>query len=303
MWDSIVIGSGIGGLAAAAALARSGRRVLVLEQHGIAGGLTQTFRRGDWSFATGLHYIGGVGPGGQFGRLLEWLAGGALQFNPCANPYDIVHLPGFEFGIPHPESAYRDALVARFAGERDAILAWFEHCEAARHSAFTVFALHAARALLGWAVRQWHGTEAERWARRTLADELVHIRTASLRGVLGARWGDYGAPPAQAPFLEHALMTGSDAAAVCPVAAWRRVWYRDERRAPDQPGTARAHAVAGLAVGRARRHQSGRGGPLHGRTAGGSRAGTGALGQAARGDLTPAIQRAFSSPPRMVSAS
>lgn len=222
MWDSIVIGSGIGGLAAAAALSRRGRRVLVLEQHGVPGGLTQTFRRGDWEFATGVHYIGAVGPdpgpGGQFGRLLAWLTGGGLQFSPCANPYDIVRLPGFEFAIPHPESAYRDALLARFPGEREAVLAWFEACEAARSSAFTVFALHAAPALLGWAVRQWHGTEAERWARRTVADELSHVRDRRLRAVLGARWGDYGAPPAQAPFLEHALVTGSyDAGAWYPV--------------------------------------------------------------------------------------
>ena len=44
-FDAIVIGSGIGGLTAAAALAKCGRRVLVLEQHTQLGGLTQTFKR------------------------------------------------------------------------------------------------------------------------------------------------------------------------------------------------------------------------------------------------------------------
>jgi all-trans-retinol 13,14-reductase len=113
MWDAIVIGSGIGGLAAAAGLGKRGWRVLMLEQHSTPGGLTQTFRRQDWSFATGVHYVGGVGdhPGsdGWFGRLLGWLSDGALRFAPLANPYDIVRLPGFEFGIRHPETAYRDA--------------------------------------------------------------------------------------------------------------------------------------------------------------------------------------------------
>jgi flavin-dependent dehydrogenase len=42
-FDVIVIGSGIGGLACAVAPSRSGRTVLVLEQHFVAGGLTQTF--------------------------------------------------------------------------------------------------------------------------------------------------------------------------------------------------------------------------------------------------------------------
>ena len=36
--------------------------------------------------------------------------------------------------------------------------------------------------------------------------------------MLGARWGDYGAPPASAPFVEHALVTGAyDAGAYYPV--------------------------------------------------------------------------------------
>lgn len=112
MWDVIVIGSGVSGLGAAAALARQGRRVLVLEQHSVAGGLTQTFTRGDWTFATGVHYIGGVGDitgsSGQIGRLLAWLTDGALRFVSCGNPYDIVRLPGFEFA-----SCIRKRVIAR----------------------------------------------------------------------------------------------------------------------------------------------------------------------------------------------
>ncbi len=212
MWDAIVIGSGIGGLAAAAALAKRKRRVLVLEQHSVAGGLTQTFQRQDWSFAPGVHYIGGVGshPGqeGQFGRLLAWLTDDALSFTSCANPYDIIHLPGFEFGIAHPESAYREALLARFPQQQAAIAGWFAACEAARKSALTLFALHGMPAWMSWGLRLWRGAEAEHWARHTVAEELAKVDDPRLAAVLGARWADYGAPPAQAPLVVHALVTG-----------------------------------------------------------------------------------------------
>jgi phytoene dehydrogenase-like protein len=60
-WDAIVIGSGIGGLACAAALAKCGRKVLVLEQHFLAGGLTQTFSREGYTWDVGLHYLGDWG--------------------------------------------------------------------------------------------------------------------------------------------------------------------------------------------------------------------------------------------------
>lgn len=213
MWDAIVIGSGIGGLAAAAALGKQGRRVLVLEQHSVAGGLTQTFQRQDWTFTTGVHYLAGVGPhdgpAGQFGRLFDWLTDGALRFAPCANPYDIVHLPGFEFGICHPERAYRDALQQRFPQQHAAIAAWFDACDAARRSANTLMALHSMPAWMAWGLRLLRGAEAGRWAQQTVAEALSGIDDARLRAVLGARWGDYGAPPAQAPMVEHALVTGA----------------------------------------------------------------------------------------------
>ena len=50
-WDAIVIGSGIGGLTAASILAKTGKKVLVLEQHDQAGGCCHTY------IDKGMYYI------------------------------------------------------------------------------------------------------------------------------------------------------------------------------------------------------------------------------------------------------
>ena len=213
MWDTIVIGSGISGLTAAAALAHCGQRVLVLEQHSVAGGLTQTFQRHDWTFATGVHYVSGVGPDpgpdGQFGRMLHWLTDGALQFVPCGNPYDIVRLPGFEFGIEYPQAAFRAAVVARFPAQQALITAWFEQLDAANQAARSLLVMRGLPAWLSWAWRLWRGAELGRTAAQTLGEALSAIDDPQLRAVLGARWGDYGAAPQTAPLVEHALVTGA----------------------------------------------------------------------------------------------
>ena len=222
MYDTLVLGSGIGGLTAATALARCGQRVLVLEQHHVAGGQTQTFTRQGWTFATGVHYVGGVGPdageGGQFGRLLAWLSDGALQFADCGNPYDLVRLPGFEFGVEHPESVYRAHLLERFPDQQTAIDRWFDDMHAARRAAMSLLTMRGMPAVLAWGLRLWRGPEVERMSRRTLADALSDVPDRRLRAVLGARWGDYGTPPDSAPLLEHALVTGAyNAGAYFPV--------------------------------------------------------------------------------------
>jgi hypothetical protein len=61
VFDSIVIGSGMGGMTVAALLARhAGQRVLVLERHYTPGGFTHSFRRPGYEWDVGVHYVGRV---------------------------------------------------------------------------------------------------------------------------------------------------------------------------------------------------------------------------------------------------
>ena len=72
-YDVIVIGSGLGGLVCARQLAKQGRSVLVLERQAQLGGCLQSYRRGDFEFDTGLHYVGGLAEGQPLHEAFEQL--------------------------------------------------------------------------------------------------------------------------------------------------------------------------------------------------------------------------------------
>ena len=206
-WDAIVIGSGIGGLAAAAALACMDRRVLVLERHSQAGGLTQSFERGGFRFNVGVHYLGGFGTKQYSRRLFDTLSDGRLQVAPIAGAYDRVVFPDFSIAFAASAENHRAALVAAFPDEAVGIARYHNAVTKASNTLGALCAAHCAPPLASnMLTRMRHGS-IERWVGRTTWQVVEDcVGDPRLRAVLAARWGDYGSRPSESSFAMHATV-------------------------------------------------------------------------------------------------
>lgn len=208
-WDAIVIGSGIGGLTAAALLARhAGQRVLVLERHYTAGGFTHAFHRPGYQWDVGVHYIGQVqNPASPVRAAFDHLTEGRLAWNAMPDVYDQVRIGDRVYEFRSGLDRFRDGLLASFPAEAVAIdryLAAVLSCAKASNLYFAEKAIPRMAARLAGA---WMRAPFLRWANSTTQEVLAGITTnRELTGVLTAQWGDYGLPPAQSSFAIHATV-------------------------------------------------------------------------------------------------
>ena len=207
-YDAIVIGSGIGGLAAAALLGRHGRRrVLVLERHYAIGGFTHVFHRPGYEWDVGVHYIGDTQPGSMLRALFDEITDARLEWADMGPVYDRVLLGDARFDFPRGEDALRAALVAHFPAEAVAIDRYFALVHEAVAAMYDFFASKALPRLLGAVVMPMARRRFFHHSDRTTREVLESLTTNQrLIGVLTAQWGDYGLPPAQSSFAIHALV-------------------------------------------------------------------------------------------------
>ncbi len=208
-FDAIVIGSGIGGLAAAGLLARKGRRVLVLERHYVAGGFTHTFSRKGYEWDVGLHYVGEVHRKNSIlSRVLEALTGGALQWNKMPAIYDRVCFGDEVFDYEAPRERLRQRLEERFPKERGAIAEYFRLVDEVNGAAKSFYMAKALPAALGALAGGLLSRRFHRLSDCTTYEVLSGLTSdPQLIGVLTAQYGDYGLPPKQSSFAIHALVT------------------------------------------------------------------------------------------------
>jgi phytoene dehydrogenase-like protein len=191
-YDVVVIGSGLGGLTAAALLARAGRKTILIERNHGVGGAASTYKAGDLVVEASLHKTSDpqdpIDPKHQIlkkiGVLdkLEWIRAGPL--------YEVRGGPiGDPFILPEGFAAARTALRGRFPSARagiNSVLGEMEQLatglgilsrgrEVFRKPAEAMLAI----AKLAPLVKEWRLSLSERFRRGFDGDEAVKCALAA----------------------------------------------------------------------------------------------------------------------------
>jgi phytoene dehydrogenase-like protein len=123
MYDTIIIGAGMSGLAAGIRLAYFGQRVCVLERHYTIGGLNSFYRLRGRDYDVGLHAVTNfVPPGtkkGPLARLLKQLRFRWEDFQLIPQRESAIRFPGVELRFGNGLTLLQAEIDRKFPHERD----------------------------------------------------------------------------------------------------------------------------------------------------------------------------------------
>ena len=202
-YDVIIIGAGLSGLTSALLLARTGRKVLVLEQHASPAPVVSGFQRGGIYFDSGFHYAGGLGEGGPLQLLLRHLGlEEKLQLLPYARDgFDCLRISssGEEYALPVGFNSIKTYLGEKFPQARAEIALYIDEIDSIWRK-FPYLDLDAE--LLDFGMESVHGCSLQQRLE-------VFSSWPQLQGLLSMHSLLYGVSPDRSPLSLNAQVAGS----------------------------------------------------------------------------------------------
>lgn len=208
--DVVVVGAGLGGLAAAVAAARQGRRVIVLEQSDGAGGYATCFQRGPYRFDASLHALNGLAPGGGMDRFYRELGIADDVRLHRLDPLYLARYPDIDVVAPADRFEYESELIGHFPDQADAIRGFLDECVAAHRDARRMGEDHAAGRLASGEEFVDRYPVLARLSGETLGQTMTRFGLRADTGaVLGSLWVYLGLPPSRLSALVGATAIAS----------------------------------------------------------------------------------------------
>ena len=209
-YDAIIIGSGISGLCSGAFLSMEGKKVLILEKHFKIGGYTHTFKRKNYEWDVGIHYIGAVHlKKTLLSRIFSKITEDNLKWNKMSDNYDRIIFPDKSYDFVAPRSKFIEMIKSYFPSESTNIEKYVDLVKKVNKSMLKYFSAKALSGIPEFLLYKGYSKEFLSYSDKTTYQALSKITSnQKLIGVLTGQWGDYGLPPKESSFVMHCMIVG-----------------------------------------------------------------------------------------------
>jgi len=205
-FDTIIIGSGAGGLSAAVCLARAGQKVAVIEQHYVPGGWCHSFYIDGHRYSPGVHYIGNMDKGQSTCNLYEGLgiANELVFFRMNKDAYEHCWIADERIDMPAGADNLEASLITRFPKEKKGIKKYLKLVKQVSKEIFLISTMKGFWDNVTIFYRTRHLGKYGLFSLKRVIG--WHIKDPLLKSVLNIQCGDHGLPPSRASFPFHCAL-------------------------------------------------------------------------------------------------